>query len=211
MERHGDGRGEDEGHSRAVLPRMSERYHHGNLRAALIEAAGEIVADKGVEALSLREAARLVGVSHAAPYRHFADKEVLIAALATDGFHRLLGGIAAVPEAGAPEERLVRLAQAYVDFARNEPGRFHLMFNRQARDREKYPELYAAAIKSYELYAAAVAATLPAGADIELAADTGWALVHGIANLMLERQCDPLSTERVAALARQLIRGLAAR
>lgn len=190
---------------------MSERYHHGNLRAALIEAAGEIVADKGVEALSLREAARLVGVSHAAPYRHFADKEVLIAALATDGFHRLLGAIAAVPEAGAPEERLVRLAQAYVDFARNEPGRFHLMFNRQARDREKYPELYAAAIKSYELYAAAVAATLPAGADIELAADTGWALVHGIANLMLERQCDPLSTERVAALARQLIRGLAAR
>jgi AcrR family transcriptional regulator len=187
---------------------MSERYHHGNLRAALIEAAGDIVAEKGVDTLSLREAARVVGVSHAAPYRHFADKEALIAALATDGFQRLLGALGAVPRELSPPERLVRLAQAYVDFARGEPGRFHLMFNRQARDREKYPELYDAAIKSYQMHAEAVAAVMPPGADVELAADTAWAFVHGVANLMLERQFDPLPTERVAALAQQLIRGL---
>jgi AcrR family transcriptional regulator len=160
---------------------MSERYHHGNLRAALIEAAGEIVADKGVDALSLREAARAVGVSHAAPYRHFADKEALVAALATDGFHLLLSALDAVPRSLAPVERLVALAQAYVDFARREPGRFHLMFNRQARDREKYPDLYDAAIKSYQVHADAVAAVLLAGADVEVAADTAWAFVHGLA------------------------------
>lgn len=187
---------------------MSERYHHGNLRASLIEAAGEIVAEKGLEALSLREAARIVGVSHAAPYRHFADKEALVAALATDGFQRLLAGLLAVPRNADPVERLVQLAQAYVDFARSEPGRFHLMFNRQARDREKYPELYEAAIKSYEAHAAAVTAAVPPGSDVELAADTAWAFVHGLANLMLERQFDPLPGERVAALARQMIRGL---
>jgi len=190
---------------------VSERYHHGNLRASLIEAAGQIVADRGLDALSLREAARIVGVSHAAPYRHFADKEALVAALATDGFQRLLAALQAVPRDVAPIDRLVRMAQAYVDFARAEPGRFHLMFSRQSRAREKYPELYDVAIKSYEVHADAVAAVLPAGQDVELAVDTAWSFVHGLANLMLERQFDPLPAERVAALARQMIRGLVPR
>jgi AcrR family transcriptional regulator len=187
---------------------MADRYHHGNLRASLIEAAGRIVETKGVEALSLREAARSVGVSHAAPYRHFADKEALIAALATDAFERLLERLQAVPQGDDPAARLVALAVAYVDFARDEPGRFQLMFNREARDRDKYPELYAAAVRAYELNAAAVATVMPQGTDIELAAEAAWALVHGIANLMLERQLDPLPPQRVAAMARQLIHGL---
>jgi AcrR family transcriptional regulator len=187
---------------------VAERYHHGNLRASLIEAAGRIVESKGLEALSLREAARSVGVSHAAPYRHFADKEALVAALATDAFERLLDRLQTVPPGGEAVERLVALAVAYVGFARDEPGRFQLMFHREARDRDKYPELYAAAIRAYELNAAAVAAVLPPGSDVALAAEAAWALVHGIANLMLERQLDPLPPERVAALARQLVHGL---
>ena len=190
---------------------MAERYHHGNLRASLIEAAGRIVEAKGLEALSLREAARSVGVSHAAPYRHFADKEALVAALATEAFERLLDRLQAVPPGGDRVDRLVALAVAYVDFARTEPGRFQLMFHRESRDRDKYPELYAAAMRAYELNAAAVAAVLLPGAEVALAAEAAWALVHGIANLLLERQLDPLPPERVAALARLLIHGLVPR
>ncbi len=66
-------------------------YHHGDLRAALLEAAREVLAKEGVEALTLREVARRAGVTHAAPYRHFADKEALLAAVATEGFAALTG------------------------------------------------------------------------------------------------------------------------
>src|SRR6201990_2556887 len=94
-------------------------YHHGNLRATLLEAAEKTLAEGGVAALSLRELARQVGVSHAAPRRHFAHKQALLDALAEDGFERLGGELRAAMEAagGGFGARLAALAPAYVPLA----------------------------------------------------------------------------------------------
>src|SRR6476619_3622624 len=94
-------------------------YHHGNLRAALLETAAQMVDERGVEELSLRELAREVGVSHGAPRRHFADRRALLDALAEDGFIRLEHELTiAMGDSSQPfQERLANLARAYLNFA----------------------------------------------------------------------------------------------
>ncbi|MEA2244975.1 MAG: hypothetical protein QOD24_4531, partial [Solirubrobacteraceae bacterium] len=96
-----------------------QRYHHGNLRSALLERAARTVDERGAQALSLRELAREVGVSHAAPRRHFPDRQALLDALAEDGFERLGDELhEAVERAGtAFDRRLHALAAAYITFA----------------------------------------------------------------------------------------------
>src|SRR5215217_151305 len=96
-------------------------YHHGNLRPALLRAADKILEKEGVAALSLREAARQAGVSHNAPYRHFADRQSLLAALAAEGFELL----AAAMRGHSGKE----MGEAYVRFALEHPQRFRLMFS----------------------------------------------------------------------------------
>src|SRR5437879_2813384 len=93
-------------------------YHHGNLRQALVDAALELIEERGVSALTLREVARRVGVTHAAPQRHFADRAALVAAVAEEGF-RGLGAHVAVVRASArtPAQRLRALGVAYVEYA----------------------------------------------------------------------------------------------
>ncbi len=106
-------------------------YHHGNLRAALLEEAAEVVRRDGVAALSLREVARAVGVSHAAPRRHFPDKQALLDALAVEGFERLGRelGAALDAHAGAPfPERVAAAARAYVGFAAPQAALLDVMF-----------------------------------------------------------------------------------
>ena len=107
-----------------------ERYHHGNLRAALLEQASRTVDERGAHALSLRELARAIGVSHAAPQRHFADRQALLDALAEDGFERLGDDLRrAVERAGAAfDARLHALAQAYTAFATRHAALLELMF-----------------------------------------------------------------------------------
>ncbi|MEI5098255.1 TetR/AcrR family transcriptional regulator [Streptomyces sp. PmtG] len=110
-------------------------YHHGNLRAELLARAEEVVASQGADALSLRSLARDLGVSHAAPSRHFADRPALLDALATDGFGRLGTELeAAICGGGAFEDRLNRTAQAYVGFATQHPALLELMYARKHRD-----------------------------------------------------------------------------
>src|SRR5256885_13335679 len=111
-------------------------YHHRDLRAALLRAAGKRLEKQGITALSMREAARRVGVSHNAPYRHFADREALLAALAAQGFEML--GQAMRGHAGRA------MGEAYVRFALQYPQRFRLMFGGPIM-LEKYPRLRAAA------------------------------------------------------------------
>jgi AcrR family transcriptional regulator len=105
-------------------------YHHGNLRTALIDQARRTVDERGAQALSLRELAREIGVSHGAPRRHFPDRQALLDALAEDGFDRLgaalLQGVEAAGSAFGP--RLHALAQAYIDFAVRQPAMLELMF-----------------------------------------------------------------------------------
>src|SRR5271168_1814038 len=110
---------------------MAERpYHHGNLRTALLAQAELIVRERGVQALSLRELAREVGVSHGAPRRHFPDRQALLDALAEDGFVRLGGELrSAADSAGeAFEPRLHATAAAYVRFATRDAALLELMF-----------------------------------------------------------------------------------
>src|SRR5690349_3579164 len=95
-------------------------YHHGDLRPALLKAAGRVLEKEGPAALSLRELARRAGVSHNAPYRHFADREALLAALAADGF-RMLGEVLGVASSR-------HRGEAYVRFALEHPQLFRLMF-----------------------------------------------------------------------------------
>lgn len=97
-------------------------YHHGKLREALLARATEIIEDVGVEGLSLRQLARDLGVSHAAPGKHFRDKQALLDGLALDGFRSMNARITAASEAaGDHRARFVRIARAYVDFAVSHP------------------------------------------------------------------------------------------
>ena len=114
---------------------MGNRYHHGQLRAALLAASRSILAESGARGLSLREAARRAGVSTAAPYRHFKDKTSLLAALAHAAFVRLDAELTAVAERFAdapPLERVQQLGVAYVGFAARHPAEFRLMFGELA-------------------------------------------------------------------------------
>ncbi|GGV30967.1 TetR/AcrR family transcriptional regulator [Streptomyces spectabilis] len=118
-------------------------YHHGNLRSELLARAEEVVATDGADALSLRSLARDLGVSHAAPSRHFADRLALLDALATQGFGRLEAALeAAVSSDGTFEERLRGASLAYVGFATGHPALLELMYARKHRD--PAPELRAA-------------------------------------------------------------------
>ncbi|MFF9172044.1 MULTISPECIES: TetR/AcrR family transcriptional regulator [unclassified Streptomyces] len=107
-------------------------YHHGDLRAALLKSAERTLRDKGVAALSLRELARDVGVSHAAPGRHFKDKQALLDALALTGYERLIQALRAADATERPlPERLTSLARAYLGFAIDNPQLLELMFARK--------------------------------------------------------------------------------
>jgi len=165
------------------------RYHHGNLQAALVEAGLQLVEETGIEALTLREAARRAGVSQTAPYRHFADKEALLAAVAAEGFRELQR---ALSEAAAGIEDanrcLPRLGQAYVHFALDHPGLFRLMFGAGIGDKQPYPLLRQAAQAAYALLENAMRAYLGGGHDAPAATVAAWSLVHGLASLLLDQQ-----------------------
>jgi len=148
-------------------------YHHGNLRPALLRAAGRMLEKEGPAGISLREASRRAGVSHAAPYRHFADREALLAELAAEGFEML--GEALRGQAGRG------MGEAYVRFALEHPQRFRLMFG-GALPLQKYAHLRTAASATYQ-------ALVEAFRDMphpELAAAAAWSLVHGLAHLKLD-------------------------
>src|SRR5436190_24145857 len=117
-------------------------YHHGNLRPALLAGAAKILEKEGVTALSLREAARRAGVSHNAPYRHFADRDALLAALAAEGFQML--GEAMRAHDGR------EMGEAYVRFALAHPERFRLMFG-GVLPMAKHPQLRQEAARAYEV------------------------------------------------------------
>src|SRR5690348_1313893 len=113
-----------------VVTTATRPYHHGNLREALLDAGERALETSGAQNLSLRELAREVGVSHAAPRRHFADKQALLDALAHNGFERLGAILTAAIDAAGPDfdARLLSLARAYVGFATQHPALVGLMF-----------------------------------------------------------------------------------
>ncbi|HYW04788.1 MAG TPA: TetR/AcrR family transcriptional regulator [Gammaproteobacteria bacterium] len=185
---------------RRQTPRRKRGYHHGDLRRALLGAALDLLARKGPAALSLREVARRVGVSHAAPYRHFADRDALVAAVAQEGFEELARAMgAAVSGPAAPLDRMRAMGHAYVRFALERPAHFRVMFSMDADAREAYPALARAADNTYDRLLAEVRAGQRAGivrdTDPEALADTVWAAVHGLAVLLLDGQLRRPETE----------------
>jgi AcrR family transcriptional regulator len=160
-------------------------YHHGSLRPALLEAAERALERGGVQALSLRELAREIGVSHAAPRRHFAGKQALLDALAEDGFERLGQEMTAAIGAAAPdlESRLKALARTYVRFATDRAPLLDLMY--AGKHRPGAERLREAADRAFEapltLVTEAAAAGEIAVADALQAGIVTWASFHGIA------------------------------
>jgi AcrR family transcriptional regulator len=165
----------------------SGRYHHGDLRAALIAAGEDILAERGVEGFSLREAARRAGVSPAAPAHHFGDARGLLTVIAARGFERLTETMAAGAKGKKKAAARVRaLGQAYVAFAHAHPAHFNLMWRRTLLDNDD-PALQAAAGAAFAMLEEAV--TGAAGGHPKAPAPSvvaAWSIVHGYALLILD-------------------------
>lgn len=166
-------------------------YHHGDLRAAVLAAGMKRLAegDAGAE-LGLRALARDVGVSATALYRHFPDKEALLDALAEEGLRRL-GALQAQAwlKAGGRRGGFKAIGIAYVRFAHDEPALFRLSFTRQMPDRQAGDAADGGEV-AFNLLRAGVEQALPGVANPDVAALHAWALVHGLAMLVLDRRID---------------------
>src|ERR1700716_2839139 len=170
-------------------------YHHGNLRPALARAAMDLLEESGETALSLRAVARRAGVSPAAPYRHYADREALVSAVAAVGYRELAERLAAAHPSPSTPEQLASVATAYVQFALERPALFRIMFTEPC-DRDNHERVAATAAVS-EYVRAIVERTFPQ-ADAEALATAIWALVHGLAFLHLDGKLDAPNPTAVA-------------
>jgi AcrR family transcriptional regulator len=178
-------------------------YHHGDLPAALIQSARALLAEGGTEALSLRAVARRAGVSAMAPYRHFPDKEALLAEVAADGFRDRRATLEAVDGSAAPGQALVEQGVAYVCFACAHPALFRLMFGPPRAG--WHPALKRDGGHAHSVLARRVAAETaePERHSRTLAC---WSLVHGLASLIIDGQFDMRETTP-EALAREVATG----
>jgi len=183
---------------RGVKRGNTRPYHHGDLRKALVEASIEILREEGATALTLRSAARRVGVSHAAPKNHFGDLRGLLAAVATTGFIGLAAALAEAKRGQGAREGLVASAVAYVGFALASPGAFRAMFHPLLAERgfasvEGAPSSLEVASRAAfgELVGGVVAAQgagVVAPGDAEGKSLAAWAMVHGLASLTVDAQ-----------------------
>jgi AcrR family transcriptional regulator len=174
-------------------------YHHGNLRAVLLEAAVALVGERGPKGFTLREVARRAGVSHNAPYRHFASGGELLLAVAEEGFERLKETMELAVRRGAKaQDRLQLSGCGYVEFALRWPHHFAVMFDlpRELPENcEKGPTgLGAFGVLMGCVEDAQAEGTLPAGDPLPLAL-TAWSLVHGVAKLAVSGAL-PMGPER---------------
>lgn len=171
-------------------PTATETYHHGNLRQALLDEAGKVLEHGGVEAISLRGLARALGVSHAAPSHHFADRHELLAELAADGYRGLADAMADAMDGREPDDWLRRSGEAYVRFGLANPQRYRMMFASQLMTGDCPDRLLAESSRAYLLLLRAAYGEDPTVdpseyrvATLELAA---WSMVHGAVMLWLD-------------------------
>jgi AcrR family transcriptional regulator len=182
---------------------VKKPYRHGNLPNAMRAAARALLEKDGAHAVGLREAARLVGVSPTAAYRHFASKEDLLASVAAEGFRELS---AAMDAAMAGPDPLLELGLAYVDFALQKRGLFRLMFGPILSQRAKYPGLKEAAKEAFRVLQVATAADGIPHED-ERDAMAAWGLMHGLSSLFIDQL---VPEERIESMAKQIIVSAAA-
>jgi len=196
------------------MPAKGTRYHHGELRPALVDAAVDVIAERGLRDFSMAEASRRLGVTTAAPYRHFADRDELLAAVAARGLAVFSAMLTAAAEAGDdPDQRLAAMAGAYVRFAAEHRPLFDTLFS-SGLDKSRHPELQRAWEPVDELLR-----TVPLevcrgdqGAA-EALADAIEATAHGYAMLLTDGEYGQgpeavdATADRAIAAARALIAG----
>ena len=186
-------------------------YHHGNLKEALLRAALELIAKKGPAGFTFAEAARWAGVSPAAPYRHFRDRDELLANVALRGFQQFEAVLAKAWNDGKPDPiaALDRMGKAYLAFARSEPAYYSAMFEAGIA-LDLSPELHAAGDGAFAVLRAAaerLAATVPGPKrpPALMMALHIWSTTHGIASLFARgdagRRSLPMSAEELLEAA----------
>jgi len=191
-------------------------YHHGDLRAALLAAAAGWLDEQGAQSLTLRELARAAGVSHAAPYHHFASRDELLAGVAEGAFDRLADALVAAAGAADAAHALLDIGEAYVREALAHPAQFRLMFGPLLARKAEHPGLQRAAEHAFlVLLEAATRFSPDRGLEIALA---GWSLSHGAANLAIDgafgglplpaAQARRLARLDAGALVRRMVAGL---
>jgi AcrR family transcriptional regulator len=176
-------------------------YHHGDLRRVLMDAALGLIAERGPNAVSLRDLARAAGVSHAAPAHHFGDKAGLFTAIATQG-QRLLAD--ALAEELALGQGLRRLGARYVRFATERASHFEIMFRPDLYHHDD-PDLVAAKARTSDLLRAAIPGT---GRDAERRVLAAWSIAHGFATLLRSGNLDHLVGEGDAGVEFGEVAGL---
>ena len=178
-----------------AVPASKATYHHGDLRAACVSAAMELLEEGGETALSLRAVARRAGVSPAAPYRHYVDREALVSAVAALGYRELAERLLAAHPSPSTPEQLTSVAVAYVQFALERPALFRIMFGEPCdRDNDERR----AATAAVTLYLREIVGRVFPQADTEAMATATWALVHGLAFLHLDGKLDASTPATVA-------------
>jgi AcrR family transcriptional regulator len=197
------------------MPKRKARraYHHGDLRAALIDAATALVREHGSSGFSLREAAREVGVDPAACYRHFRDRGDLLVAIAQRGFERLATRMQRVTSAHPRDARarLVAMASVYVRFASEYPAEFRVMFGESgthARDqRLRLPTVERSAYEQLEDATRAWSSAEGLALDVPRTSLTLWCGAHGVARLAVDGAV-AMSSAEAATLAEEVARRL---
>lgn len=184
--------------SMSTSKRGKRLYHHGDLRASVLQAAGELLEKQGIEALSLRDVARQAGVSHNAPYRHFPSKGALLNALAAAGFERFHAALAAAEREGGLRAR----GEAYIRFALANPQHFRLMFG-SGLSLSGDAGLREQAGRAFGGLQQAIAAH--SGKEAPHAAIAAWALVHGLSHLLLEQKLAGAEREGVQEFVRAVL------
>lgn len=174
---------------------QTDTYHHGDLRRALIDEAGKALEGGGVDAISLRGLARVLGVSHAAPGHHFSDRNELLSELAADGYAGLADALSAAMDGRPPSTWLARTGEAYIRFALANPQRYRMMFASRLMTGDCPERLSAESRRAYMLLLKAAHRQEPQGdeSDYRLKTPelTAWSLVHGSVMLWLDGQLGP--------------------
>ena len=199
----------------------SRPYHHGDLRRALLDAALQLVAERGIHNFTLREVARQAGVSHNAPYHHFADKAELVAALTVEGFKALELAVRSTYEQtpGTPLERTLAIGNTYVRFALENPAKFSLMFRPELHQSSHGKCEYNDAVKSaadatVQVLLDGIAASQQAGLlrtdlSLDTLALTFSSTMHGLTMLLIDqilvKEKGPSSIEETEQLMSQVM------
>ena len=187
------------------MPQASAPYHHGDLRAACLRAARELLEESGGSGLSLRAVARRAGVSAAAPYRHYADRDELLSAVAGEGYRELAGYLAGAHPDPETLDDLTAIAAAYVRFAVEHPALFRVMFVEPCDpDHEERARATAALWE----YVTGIAERVFPGSDTGALATAVWAPVHGLAFLYLDGKIGADGPEAVDRHVRAAVHAL---